>query len=48
MPDVQVGRSRVEAGLYDQGPALLELGLETILRQDFVTASSKFVELFIY
>ncbi len=41
VPDVQVGRGRVEAGLDDQRPALPEFGRQSVLGQHLVGAAGQ-------
>ncbi len=47
VPEVQVGRGRVEAGLDAQRLAALQLLLEIGLEQDFGGAAAEFGELFL-
>jgi hypothetical protein len=47
MPDMQVGRRRIETGLYDEAAFLLQFLFESALRQYFVGASGKLVQLFV-
>ncbi len=45
--DVQIRGRRVESGLDDQRPALLELRLEPVLGQHFIRAAGQFRDLFL-
>ncbi len=46
--NMQIRRRRVEACLYDQRPALLELRQQPVLGQNLVRAAAKLRDLFLY
>ena len=45
--NMQIWRRRVEAGLDDQRPALLQFCLKPVLRQNLVRAAAKLRDLFL-
>jgi hypothetical protein len=45
--DMQVGRGGIEAGLYDQRPALFQFRFEPVLGQYFICAAGEFRDLFL-